>query len=114
MPHLAESHTLVIERNTRWEGEFATEPAETAWAREAIFFVRALQLEGALAAARVRVQLSPDGMHWADEGTLCPLPGAPGGLTFCRLTHFGGWLRLVGSLPAGTQLRVIVYLNLKG
>ena len=27
--------------------------------------------------------------------------------------HFGGWLRLIGSLPAGAALPVIVHLALK-
>ena len=36
------SYTATIERNVRWQGEFASEPYEAAWASEAIFFVRAL------------------------------------------------------------------------
>ena len=31
------SYTAIVERNVRWEGEFATEPYEAAWASEAIF-----------------------------------------------------------------------------
>jgi hypothetical protein len=59
-----------------------------------------------------RVQISPDGMNWCDEGTPLPLPSAPG-VTFCRLRHFGGWLRVVGELPSDAELQVIVYLVLK-
>ena len=39
---LRRSYTAVVERNALWQGEFATEPYEAAWASEAIFFVRAL------------------------------------------------------------------------
>lgn len=106
------SHTAVVERNVTWRGEFAVEPFETAWANEAIYFVRTLAADQMPAGVTARVQISPDGMNWCDEGTLLPLPDAPG-LTFCRVNHFGGWLRVVGELPAGAQLQVIVYLVLK-
>ena len=39
---LRRSYTAVVERNALWQGDFATEPYEAAWASEAIFFVRAL------------------------------------------------------------------------
>ena len=42
---LRRSYTAVVERNTLWQGEFATEPYEAAWATEAIFFVRALDVQ---------------------------------------------------------------------
>ena len=89
-----------------------TEPHECAWAREARFFARVLKGEvpkGAL----VRVQISPDGIHWCDEGTTLALPAAPGITTSARVGQFGGWLRLVGSLPAGRSLQVIIHLVLK-
>ena len=59
------------------------------------------------------MQIAPDGIHWADEGTEIALPSAPGPTTFARLRHFGGWLRLTGTLPAGFALPVIVHLALK-
>jgi len=114
---MQESHTAVIERNVRWQGEFATEPYEAAWASEAIYFVRALAVSELPAATMVRVQISPDGMHWCDEGTTFALPTttAPNAdLTFGRVQHFGGWLRLVGEVPAGAELTVLAYLVLKG
>ena len=74
MPQLRESFTFPLERNVTWRGSFATEPAEAAWANEAIFFVRVLESEGPLDGAVARAQLSPDGMHWCDEGTVFPLP----------------------------------------
>ena len=113
---MRQSFTAVIERNVTWQGDFIAEPYETAWASEAIYFVRVLEAANMPADAPTdlvaRVQLSPDGIHWCDEGTVVPLSTAPG-LTFARVSHFGGWLRLVGKLPDGAQLTVIVYLTLK-
>ena len=112
MSEMRQSHTAVVERNVTWQGEFIVEPHEAAWASEALYFVRALAAEGVPERITARVQISPDGMNWCDEGTQLPLPVAPG-VTFCRVNHFGGWLRVVGDLPAGARLQVIVYLVLK-
>jgi hypothetical protein len=109
---LRESYTMVVERNTVWRGAFTTEPSEAAWATEAIFFIRALSVQGT-GAATARVQLSPDGLHWCDEGTTIALPAYEDEVTFARVRHFGGWLRLVGEAPAATAVTVIVYLTLK-
>ncbi len=113
MPQLRESYTLPVERNVIWSGPYASEPAEAAWASEAIFFVRALRVRGDARGALVRVQISPDGMHWCDEGTLFPLPTEADGLTFGRVSHFGGWLRIVGTVPPDAEITVMVYLVLK-
>jgi hypothetical protein len=109
---LRESTTMVVERNTAWHGAFATEPCEAPWASEAIFFIRALGVRGP-GGGTARVQLSPDGMHWCDEGTTIVLPARVDEVTFARARHFGGWLRLVGETPVGTAITVIVYLTLK-
>lgn len=109
---VARSHTFVLELNGLWEGTFESEPYETAWAREAIVFIRALAAEKLPATASARVQISPDGLHWCDEGTTVALRPVPE-VTFCRLTHFGGWLRLAGSLPPGASVKVIAYVALK-
>lgn len=113
MPMLRESNTTIVERNEVWRGPFATEPCEAAWAAEAIYFVRTLDAHGPLDGVTARIQLSPDGMHWCDEGTTIRLPGEADGVAFGRARHFGGWLRLVGELPPAAELRVIVYLVLK-
>jgi hypothetical protein len=110
---LRESLTTLVERNQVWQGPFESEPCEAAWATEAIYFVRALATEGSTVGAVARVQLSPDGMHWCDEGSEMPLPSEADGVSFVRIRHFGGWLRLVGELPEGTRLTVIAYLVLK-
>lgn len=109
---MRESQTFVIERNVEWRGRVATEPWEAGWATEAIFFVRVLDADSPVAETSLQVQLSPDGIRWSDEGTALALPAEPG-QAFCRVTHFGNWLRLSGVIPDGARLRVIVYLVLK-
>lgn len=109
---MRQSFTAVIERNVTWQGDFIAEPYETAWATEAIYFIRVLEATNLPADVVANVQISPDGIHWCNEGTTVTLsPNA--GITFARVTHFGGWLRLVGKLPDGANLTVIVYLTLK-
>ena len=130
---LRRSFTAVVERNVRWQGDFATEPYEAAWASEAIFFVRALEVEVSaelagtagvqiladvdplrfLPVCSARVQISADGIHWADEGSDFILPLERDAVTFCKVKHFGGFLRLVGELPSGLEIRVLVSLVLK-
>lgn len=109
---MRQSFTAVIERNVDWQGDFAVEPYEAAWATEAIYFIRALAASNVPADAVARVQISPDGIHWCDEGSSVPLPTEEG-VTFGRVRHFGGYLRLVGKLPDSATIRVIVYLVLK-
>lgn len=109
---MRQSFTAVIARNVTWQGGFAVEPYESAWASEALYFVRVLDATNMPADVVAHVQISPDGIHWCDEGTTLSLSSTPG-VTFARLTNFGGWLRLVGKLPDGAQLTVIVYLALK-
>lgn len=110
---LLTSYTAAVERNETWRGPFATEPYEAAWAREAIFFVRALDTDPAQVAVKARVQISPDGIHWCDEGTSFALPASADAVTFARVSHFGGWLRIAGEAPDGASITVIVYLTLK-
>jgi hypothetical protein len=112
------SYTAVVARNEPLSGDWATEPYEAGWATEALFFVRLL-VDGAPPAApppavdlQARVQLSPDGLLWLDEGAT--LPPLAGGAAFVRVREFGNWLRLAGRLPAGTPpVSVAVYLVLK-
>lgn len=110
---LRESHTAIVARNERWEGEAATEPFEAGWASEAIFFLRALAVEGSTGEGRVHVQISPDGIRWVDEGTSATVPDAAEGIAVLRVAHFGSWLRLRAALPAGAKLTPVVTLSLK-
>ena len=108
-----ESYTAAVARNERWQDDWATEPYETAWASEAIFFVRVLNREGPQAPVEARVQISPDGMRWVDEGMRMTI-AADAELAATKVSHFGGWLRLAGRCPRGTTLTVMAYLALKG
>lgn len=65
---MRQNHRAIIERNVLWEGNFETEPYEAAWAESAIYFVRVLK--GQICSGSERVQISPDGLHWVDEGTM--------------------------------------------
>ena len=107
------SHTSAIELGTTWEGAFATEPQECAWATEALFFIRVL--EGGVAAR--------GGSPGGDQPGRYPLvprghvatvsPPSRRQQAWARVREFGGWLRLTGSLPRGTNLQVLVHLVLK-
>ncbi len=110
---IRQSYTAAVERDQTWRGPFQSEPYEAGWASEAIFYIRALEAKNVPAGLTAQVQISPDGMHWCDEGTKVTLPVGPDQVTFGRVSRFGGWLRLNGELPAGAQLQVIVYLSLK-
>ena len=102
------SYNAVVERNIEWSGSFETEPYEAGWASEAVIFIRSLQGSGGGSVARV--QITPDGIHWCDEGVTVNLPGE-GETTFCKVTNFGGWLRLIGETR--NPVRVLVTLSLK-
>ncbi len=109
---IRQNYTAVVERNTTFQGEFASEPYECGWAGEAIFFIRKLETQGEVAGTRVRVQISPDGMRWCDEGTTVDLTSAE--VDFVRVKHFGNWLRVAGTLPEAASLTAIIALSLKG
>ncbi len=107
------SYTAIVERNVEWSGEFATEPYEAAWASEAIFFVRALEVSPDFDGGLAYVQISADGIHWADEGSEFDLPTKKNAVTFCKVRHFGGFLRIRGVTGGKTSLVVLVSLALK-
>ena len=108
---IKQSYTAVVERNSEFKDAFSTEPYECGWAEEAIFFVRKLDTKGNVAGTTVRVQISPDGIRWCDEGTTLTLTDQE--VDFCKVKHFGNWLRLAGKLPEDASMKVIVALCLK-
>ncbi len=112
MVALRRSYTAVVERNRLWQGDFASEPYEAAWASEAIFFVRALA-DATGVGGVARVQISADGIRWVDEGSSFDLPSSKDEVAFCRVSHFGGWLRIAGTLAPNIQMTVLVSLALK-
>ncbi len=108
------SHTTVVERNQRWEDDFATEPYEAGWSHEAIFFVQILRAEGS-PEIDAKVQISPDGIHWCDEGSRLNFVAqhALDKPSFVRVSHYGGWLRLAGTVK-DSRVWALVHLALKG
>lgn len=116
---MRQSHTAVVERNQLWEGDFVTEPYEAGWSHEAIFFVRMLRVEAAnsssLIAVELKVQISPDGIHWCDEGSRMNVDVQQHTFdepSFVRVSHYGGWLRLAGTVKDG-RVWALVHLALK-
>ncbi len=103
--------TSVTDLRQEFTGDFDTFPYECGWADEAIYFVTAEEQTPADAKIDLRVQLSADGIRWLDEGTTLSLTGP--GCTFTRLTHFGGFLRLAGSVTTYT-CTLTIRLVLKG
>lgn len=108
------AYTAVIARGQWWEGSVVTEPYEAAWAGEAIFFVHVLASSGTdNVTAVARVQISPDGLHWVDEGSTLTISPRSGSLDFARVRNFGGWLRLFVTVPQSLSLQVVATLALK-
>jgi len=115
---MRQSLSVVLERNTPLSGSFATEPYEAAWAGEARWFIRVLEMRGAQARLQATTQISPDGLHWCDldQERLCL--DEPG-LVSRPVREFGGWLRLKGEVTgdigstADVQAKVLIYLVLK-
>lgn len=116
---LRRSFTATVARNDLWSANkrgqsnlHVTEPYECAWAREAIFFVRALEVKGTRVRGDAWVEISPDGIHWVREGAKMELPQAKDAVTFVNVKHFGGYLRLCAKVSRGA-LKVVVALALK-
>ena len=105
--------TAVLERHAQLSGKFNTEPFETAWASEAIFFIRVEEIVGENPQLRAKVQISADGINWVDEGTAFPAVTALGDF-FVRVAHFGGWLRLSGEVQnSDSRFQTTIHLVLK-
>ena len=106
--------TAVIARGELWEGSLQTEPYEAAWAGEAVFFVHVMEVTGQDNSPVVaRVQISPDGMRWVDEGATLTIAPQADSLSFARVSNFGGWLRLSVTVPAALGIKVVATLALK-
>ncbi len=109
------AYTAVIARGDLWEGSVHTEPYEAAWASEAVFFVHVIEVVGASGGvAMAQVQISPDGLHWVNEGAAMDIPAQSQALSFARVGNFGGWLRLAVAVPGGVGIKVVATLALKG
>ena len=109
---LPENTTAVVTRNEVWTGIAASEPFEAGWAREAVFFIRALQ-EPVGGPGKACVEISPDGIRWIPEGTEFTLPASRDAIAAARVTQFGNWLRVRAQFDDGGQCTVLVTLHLK-
>lgn len=109
---LPENITAVIARNERWSGKAESEPYEAGWAREAVFFIRAIK-QPIGKAPKARVEISADGMHWVSEGTEFDMPAEKDAVTAARIAHFGNWLRVTSRFEDGAECTLLVTLHLK-
>lgn len=106
-------HTSVTDLRQPFRQVIETFGFECGWADEAIYFVTAEESTPTSAVIDVRAQLSADGIRWLDEGSSLRLTGA--GAAFLRLAHFGGYLRLVGTVSGPEpHCELTVRLALKG
>lgn len=110
---IRESMLAVVGRNLQWTGNGASEPYEVGWASEAIVFVRALSDAPGQADQEARIEISPDGLHWCEEGTCLSLPKAKGEISYARVTHFGGWLRVTANLGTASSSKLLIQVHLK-
>lgn len=108
---MQQSFTAVLERNTRLTGDYVTEPYEVAWAREARWFIRVLEMRGSSTRLVARAQVSPDGLHWCDDDGSSTVSLLGPGLVSWPVREFGGWLRLRGTVSG--EAKVMIYLALK-
>ena len=109
MPTVRESTTAVVVRGERIGQDFASEPYEAGWASEAIVFLTGMDSGKG---GTVSVQISPDGMRWADEGTVIEIP-ADGEVSFGKVAHYGNWLRIKADVPAGVERRMMATFHFK-
>ncbi len=107
-----ETRTIIAVADETWTGPFATPALAVGDVTELIVFVTTLDANGQVAVP-ARLQISPDGEHWVDDGASFTLPYRPGEVTFARARHFGAWLRVVGVLPEAAMIRVSVTIACK-
>ncbi|PRY22194.1 hypothetical protein CLV78_107118 [Aliiruegeria haliotis] len=109
---MATEFTAIIARNEPWQETGATEPYEAGWAREAVIYARSLKPASG-AGLTARVQMSPDGIRWVDEGTVLEIPEDCETVAMARVAHFGNWLRLSADLGDGGHCCLLLTLHLK-
>lgn len=95
-----------LEVKKYFSGTFETHPYEVGWADEAIFFVMVEKIEGN-PMLTAQVQLSQDGVHWADDGS-APSVFTGEGLHIVKVQpNFGNYIRLYVNIEGGKM-----FLNL--
>lgn len=103
MKNFNDSH---LEVKKYFSGTFETHPYEVGWADEAIFFIMVEKVEDS-PELTAQVQLSQDGVHWADDGS-SPAVFRGTGLHIVKVQpNFGNYLRLAVNITGGRM-----FLNL--
>jgi hypothetical protein len=101
-----------VERRIYFKTHLTSHPMEAGWASEAIFFLIIEEIKGS-ATVKAHVEISPDGINWIKEGSTFPEITAPGHY-FCKVRHFGNWLRVHGEILGGdAEIKASVQLHLK-
>lgn len=90
---------------------FETHPYEVGWADEVIFFVLIEDIVGE-GTFNAKVQISLDGVHWADEGTGFE-PITAKGLYFVKVRQFGNYIRLKTDIE-GAEFKLQIQIASKG
>jgi len=109
---MRQTQTAVLERKAIYTGDFTTEPFEAAWAIEARWFARILEISSGTT-VRMVTQVSPDGLTWVDHESPA-FEASAAGLVTAPVREFGSWLRLRGSLAGpDPRARMMIYLALK-
>ena len=113
MSTMRNSFTAVIEKSSTFTEAFETEPYEAAWAGEARWFIRVLDIAKGCELAAYP-QISPDGIFWCDLETSQPIRLSQTEVGSVGIGNFGGWLRLRGELTGDApHVKVLIYLALK-
>ena len=90
---------------------FETHPYEVGWADEVIFFIFVEDIIGS-GTLNACVQISHDGIHWADEGTKFSEITTKG-LHFVKVSHFGNYIRLKTDIK-GAEFKLQIQIASKG
>ena len=109
--------TYVLLRQEYLGNDTATEPCETGWAAEAIFFLKIHETHMLGTCPddfilEAKAQISVDGIHWIDHASL-PLVMRKEGDYCLSVREFGGWLRLVFRCNRDPNCIATVQLALK-
>jgi hypothetical protein len=117
MPKLRELQTAVLMEHETINGDFTSDPYEAGWALEAMAFVyvksapKTIENQEYPPSLNLRVQLSADGRRWVEDGTRLQPLTQPGSYLL-RVSHFGNWLRIVGTterIPSGEFFLIDIY-----
>lgn len=99
-------HDAHLEVKKFFCGSFETHPYEAGWADEAVFFVMVEKEEGEPVFTG-QVQLSQDGVHWADDGSKASVFSGKGLHIIKVNPNFGNYIRLAAKVEGGKM-----FLNL--